>query len=32
MAEEPNMIRRPIVRIGSKFYFGFDEDQFRKEF
>lgn len=32
MAKEPNLIRRPIVQVGKKFYLGFDEAQWKKEF
>lgn len=31
MAKEPNLIRRPIVQVGKKFYLGFDEAQWEKE-
>jgi arsenate reductase-like glutaredoxin family protein len=27
MAKEPNLIKRPIVQVGKKLYFGFDEKQ-----
>jgi arsenate reductase-like glutaredoxin family protein len=27
MAKEPNLIKRPIVHVGKKLYFGFDEKQ-----
>ena len=28
MAQEPNLIRRPIVRRGSQWVFGFDAEQY----
>jgi arsenate reductase-like glutaredoxin family protein len=31
MAREPNLIKRPIVQSGSKFYLGFDEALWKKE-
>lgn len=30
MAEEPNLIRRPLLLRGSQIIFGFDEDAYRK--
>lgn len=30
MAREPNLIRRPLVILGSQIVFGFDEDAYRK--
>lgn len=27
MAKEPNLIKRPIVQVGKRLYFGFDEKQ-----
>ena len=31
MSKEPNLIRRPIVQVGKKFYLGFDEAQWKRE-
>lgn len=31
MAQEPNLIRRPIVQVGKRFYLGFDEAVWKKE-
>ncbi|MBZ5538147.1 MAG: hypothetical protein LAO31_19515 [Acidobacteriia bacterium] len=29
MAQEPNLIKRPIVQIGKRLYLGFDEKQWK---
>ncbi len=31
MAQEPNLIRRPIVQVGKKLYLGFNEAERKKE-
>lgn len=30
MLEQPNLIRRPILVVGSNVLFGFDKDEYRK--
>jgi arsenate reductase-like glutaredoxin family protein len=32
MAEQPNLIRRPILVVGSRVVFGFDKDEYRSLF
>ena len=31
MAEEPNLIRRPIVQLGKRVFLGFDEATWKRE-